>query len=263
MNFLNKKSWRASHAIWMRNATIYKRTWFKNLLPHFFEPFLYLLGMGVGLGFYIKSGVDGKEYLAFIGPGLVAAAAMNGATFESTYNVFVRMNMHKLYNAYLATPCSSWDVALGEMMWAVTRAFLYGFIFFLILGVYHLMGYSMLTSWRVLAVPFAIILSGMLFSCIGMFFTGMIKTIDYFAYYFTLFITPLFLFSGIFYPVERFPYGKQIAWFTPLYHCVHLMRGLMRGPFTVEHWISLVWIMVVSVLLFLALPRLYKSRLVD
>lgn len=263
MKILNKNFWRAAHAVWMRNVTIYRRTWIMNILPNFFEPFLYLLGMGVGLGFYIKSGVNGQEYLAFIGPGLVAAAAMNGATFETTYNVFVRMNRDKLYNAYLAAPCSPWDVALGETLWAITRAFIYGFIFFIILGAYTFMGHPMLTSWRAVAAPCAIMLIGMLFSCIGMVFTGIIKRMDYYAYYFTLFVTPLFLFSGIFYPVERFPFGKEIAWFTPLYHGVRLMRGLMQGPFSLEHWVSLLWIITVSVLLFLMLPRLYKKRLVD
>jgi lipooligosaccharide transport system permease protein len=250
-------------AVWQRNFTMYKHTWVMSLLPNFFEPFLYLLGMGVGLGVYLSEGIHGQDYVAFIGPGLVAAAAMNGASFEVTYNVFVRMNFAKLYNAYLATPASIIDIMAGEILWAVFRAVLYGAIFALILGLYSLVGYPIISSSTVWLLPFLLILIGTAFSAIGLFFTAVIKSIDLYSYYFTIFLTPLFLFSGIFYPVSRFPFGESIAWWTPLYHCVKLCRGVMQGPLTQDHLVSVIWLGALILLLFLFMPRFIRKKLLS
>ncbi len=263
MRSVTEQAWRSRYAIMMRNVTVYRRTWLMNLLPNFFEPFLYLLGMGVGLGYYLSDGMEQQSYIAFIGPGLVASAAMNGAVFETTYNIFVRMNFNRLYYAYLATPTSVQDIVYGELLWATMRAFLYGVIFFLILFVFNLLGHRVVTSYWALLVPFAIILCGAMFSVIGAFFTSMIKTIDMYSYFFTLFVTPLFLFSGIFYPVTRFPYGEVIAWFTPLYHCVRLMRGLMQGQISSDLLISTAWLIAVTALLLLFIPRKIAKKLIE
>ena len=259
----SKNSWKAAYAVWQRNVTIYKRSWKMSLLPNFFEPFLYLLGMGVGLGFYINDSINGISYLAFIAPGLVASAAMNGATFETTYNVFVRMVFDRIYNAYLGAPVRPRDIIFGEMLWAVTRAFIYGVIFLAILCLYRFLGYDLIQSWLVMFAPLVILLIGVLFAAIGLMFTCLIKSIDFYSYYFTLFLTPLFLFSGIFYPVTRFPHGETIAWFTPLYHGVRVMRALMLGNFGVSEWISVAWMLVVSAILLSISPRFFEKRLTD
>lgn len=263
MMYFNKKSLQAASAVWMRNFILYKRRWHLSILPNFFEPFLYLLGMGIGLGFYMKEGIAGSAYLAYIGPGLIAASAMNGASFECTWNVFVRMHRQKIYNAYIAAPALIGDVALGEALWAITRAFLYGFVFFLIVLSFTLMGFPIVTSKLAILAPLPIVLTGAVFTAIGMCFTALITVMDYYSYYFTLFLTPLFLFSGIFYPVDRFPLGAQIAWYTPLYHCVRLCRGIFQGPFTPECIVSALWLIVVTALLLALMPRLFKRRLID
>lgn len=252
-----------ARAVWLRNFTMYKHTWATSILPNFFEPFLYLLGMGVGLGAYMSQGLSGQDYIAFIAPGLVASAAMNGASFEVTYNVFVRMHFAKLYNAYLATPASIEDIMAGEILWAVFRSLVYGTIFTLILGLYTLIGYPIITQKTVLLLPFVLALIGAMFAAIGLVFTALVKSIDLFSYYFTLFLTPLFLFSGIFYPVSRFPHGDAIAWFTPLYHCVRLCRGIMQGPLTIEHSVSVIWLIGVTWLLYRLMPRLIRKKLLS
>ncbi len=254
------QSLRAIFAIWMRNVTVYKRTWAMNLLPNFFEPFLYLLGMGIGLGSYVKGGLT-PDYIAFIAPGLVAVSAMNGASFETTYNMFVRMNFNRLYDAYLASPARISDVIIGEVLWSATRATLYGMVFLMAVGFFELLGHSVITSERCLFVLPALFIVGLVFGVTGALFTSLITVIDMFGYYFTLFLTPMFLFSGIFYPVDRFPYGEQIAWFTPLYHAVRLMRGLMQGEWQAQHTNSLLWLMTIAVVLLMILPKMYKNKL--
>ncbi|PIE21892.1 MAG: ABC transporter permease [Planctomycetota bacterium] len=252
---------RMAFAVWMRNVTMYRRTWKLGLLPNFFEPVLYLVGMGIGLGYYIQRGDDGSlgeaGYLALIGPGLMASSAMNGASFEASWNMFVKMTFGRIYAGYLTTPCEIEDVQLGELLWGVTRALIYGMGFLSVVLVLTLLGYPIVTSWAVLLTPFAMVLTGLAFGLIGQLFTSYIQLIDLYSWYWTLFLTPLFLFSGIFFPVDRFAGMEEIAWCTPLFHCVRMMRALCQGPFGMEFWTSVVWLLVFCALL----QRLVPSRL--
>jgi lipooligosaccharide transport system permease protein len=250
-------------AVWRRNLTVYRHTWMMNVLPNFFEPLLYLLGLGVGLGFYIGDGFGGPaDYLVFIAPGLMAAAAMNGASFETTYNMFVKMNFAKLYDAYLSTPCQLQDIAFGELMWAVTRALIYGIGFLVVLGGFTAAGYPILQGWGVLLLPPALALVGAVFALIGQLFTSLVRVIDLYSYYFTLWLTPLFLFSGIFFPVDRFPGGPEIAWFTPLYHGVRLVRGLSQSQLGGAELVSVAWLAVVALALMAVVPRAMRRRMI-
>lgn len=253
--------WHMAVAVWRRNVTEYSHTWKMNLLPNFFEPLLYLVGMGIGLGYYLTSGMEGQNYLAYIAPGLMASAAMNGASFETTYNMFVKMTFARLYDAYMSTPAQVEDIAMGELMWAVTRSMIYGVAFLLVVAALAPFGVSILTSPTAVLIPFALVLVGAVFALIGQAFTSLIQQIDLYSYYYTLFLTPLFLFSGIFFPVDRFPAGETIAWFTPLYHCVRLMRGLAQGPLTGEHLVSVLWLLTVVVVLGAVVPRRLRKRL--
>ncbi len=248
-------------AVWRRNLTVYRRTWVMNILPNFFEPLLYLLGLGLGLGAYLEGGLEGRAYVAYIGPGLMAAAAMNGASYEVSYNVFVKLHFARLYDAYLTTPASVPDIVLGELLWAVTRALMYGLAFMLVLAGLTLAGFPMLTSPTALLLPLALALTGIVFALLGLIFTASIPVIDLYSYYFTLFLTPLFLFSGIFFPTSRFPHGETIAWFTPLYHAVRLARGLAQGPVGAEHAVSALWLAVLAAILFVFVPGRMARRL--
>lgn len=248
-------------AVWRRNLTVYRHTWLLNILPNFFEPLLYLVGMGVGLGYYLRQGMGGDDYLIFISPGLMAAAAMNGATFETTYNVFVKMTFARLYDAFLCTPCQLQDIAFGELLWAVTRALLYGCAFLVILIGFAIAGTPIVEGWGIAALPLTLALVGAMFGMIGLVFTAWVPVIDLYSYYYTLWLTPLFLFSGIFFPVDRFPAGAEIAWFTPLYHSVRLVRGLAHSQLGRAELVSLVWILVVCGILFWAVPRMMRRKM--
>ncbi|MCB9507460.1 MAG: ABC transporter permease [Myxococcales bacterium] len=249
-------------AVWRRNLTVYRRTWKMNILPNFFEPVLYLVGMGVGLGSYLGEDVGGTAYVAFIAPGLMAASAMNGATFETTYNIFIKMNFARVYDAFLGTPAQVQDIAFGELLWATTRALLYGLAFLLVTAALTVAGLPILTSPWALGLPLVLALTGVLFAALGELFTSLVKTIDLYSYYYTLFMTPLFLFSGIFYPVDRFPHGAAIAWFTPLYHAVRACRALATGDVGVATAADVTWIAVVAALAFAVVPRRTRAMLI-
>jgi lipooligosaccharide transport system permease protein len=215
-------------AVWRRNASMYRRTWKWNLLPNFFEPVFYLFSIGIGVGAYISE-MEGLSYLAFIAPGLVCVAAMNGASFEVTYNIYVRLMFEKTYDAMLTSPIEPDDILGGEVLWAMTRACIYGGCFFLVLALFRLTPLPS-SLWVVPLIP----LTGLLFAAIGMTFSLRIPNIDMFSFYFTLFLTPLFLFSGVFFPLEeRLPSAwLWVAEALPLLHPVRLARGAFAGQFS-------------------------------
>jgi len=246
-------------AVWRRNAAMYRRTWKLNLLPNFFEPLLYLASIGIGVGSYVSS-MGGVSYVQFLAPGLVAVAAMNGATFEVTYNVFVRMNFEKAYDAMLTTPVQPDDVLAGELLWALTRACIYGGCFLLVIAALGLCSFASL----LLTLPM-IPLGGLLFASLGLAFSLRVPAIDVFNFYFTLFLTPLFLFSDVFFPLaERLPvWGQWLAEALPLLHPVRLARAAFALDFGWIHLWDVAYVVVLSALLLRSARSAVRARLVS
>jgi lipooligosaccharide transport system permease protein len=241
---------------WLRNATIFKHTYKLSLLAWFIEPVIYLVAMGLGLGKYLQQ-VNGITYIDFIAPGLVALSVMYGATFETTWNAYFKMERARIYEAAVSTPVGLEDVALGEALWATTRAMIYGGAFIVIaipFGVFH--------SWLGVLAPVAMALIGLMFALLGLTFTYVITMVDYLSYYWTLFLTPMFMFSGIFFPLDKLPGWLQAAaWFMPLKHAVELMRALLTSGDPAAAARAALWIVVVTLAVF-ALPlNLLRRRL--
>jgi lipooligosaccharide transport system permease protein len=210
-----------------RNFIVYKRAWVV-FLTGFMEPVLYLFSIGIGVADLVDEFrlPDGSVigYTEFVAPALLASAAMQGALFDSTFNIFFRMKYAKLYDAVLATPLRPWDVATGEVTWALLRGTAYSAMFVLVMIT---MG---LTSswWTVLALPAAMLI-GYAFAGTGMALTTWMKSWQDFEYI-QLVIMPMFLFSGTFYPIDTYPSWLQwIVQITPLYQGVTLCRGFTTG----------------------------------
>jgi lipooligosaccharide transport system permease protein len=237
---------------------MYRRSWALNILPNFFEPVLYLVSMGIGVGAYISE-MGGTSYLAFLAPGLVAVAAMNGASFEVTYNAFVRLNFEKTYESMLTTPIQPEDVLAGEVLWAVTRASIYGGAFLLVV-----MLWGLATPLETLIALPLVPLAGLLFAAIGIAFSLRIPSIELFSFYFTLFLTPLFLFSDVFFPLQERLTGAwlYVAEALPLLHPVRLMRaafGAEVAPTTLLWDLSYVFVLTTGLLALAA--RVIRARL--
>ncbi len=244
-------------SVWKRNFALYRRTWRLNLLPNFFEPVLYLVSMGIGVGAYIQE-MGGTSYIAFIAPGLVAVAAMNGASFEVTYNAFVRMNFEKTYESMLTTPIQPEDVLAGEILWAVTRSTIYGGAFLLVIAAMGLVG----PGRALIALPL-VPLTGLLFAAIGIAFSLRIPNIDLFSFYFTLFLMPLFLFSDVFFPLKERLAGiwLYVAEVLPLLHPVRLMRTAFDGSFSTTVLWDLGYVVVLAGVLLVTAARVTRRRL--
>lgn len=202
------------------------------MISGFVEPVLYLLSMGIGLGALIGTvqGPGGTEisYAAYIAPALLTVSAMNGALYDSTMNVFFKMNYAKLYQNMLYTSLGPLDVALGEIFLALLRGFLYATGFTIVMAVMGLVT----TWWALLMVP-ASVLIAFGFASIGMGITSYIRTFQQLDWV-TFVMLPMFLFSATFYPLTVYP--EPIQWLIqalPLWHGVELLRQLSVGAFGV------------------------------
>ena len=248
---------RIAARVWRRDLRVFSKIWKGALLPNFFDPLFYLVAMGFGLGTYLAR-VEGIPYEQFIAPGLVASAVMWAASFEVTWNVYIKMEENRLYDAVLSTPVEVQDLVAAEVAWAATRAVIYGTSFLVVVSLFGLVE----SPWAV-ATPAFLVIGGACFGMIGMTFTSLVARIDLYSYYYTLFITPLFLFSGIFYPLDDLPgWVTVVAWFTPLYHLVEITRGLLLDPDLGAVLGNASWLVAITVALFVVPVRAMSRRLV-
>jgi len=219
----------ASGRVWLRNWLVYRRLWHRSLAFGFLQPVLFLTAMGLGIGALLSpSSLDafgGVPYIDWLGPGLLAAMAMQTATFESTYPIMNKIMWGRNYEAMLSTPLQIRNIVWGELAWSAFRIGTLAVIFLLVLAVFGIPQSPM----AVLAIPFTILI-GLAFSSCLIAFTATQKNDVGFSAVFRFIINPLFLFSGTFFPLTQLPEPLQvIAWLTPLFHGVQLVRGSILG----------------------------------
>lgn len=216
-----------------RPQRMLERQWMVNrsggwmiLLSGFFEPLFYLLSIRVGFGALVGDVEDGGQlipYAEFVAPALMAASAMNGALYESTMNVFFRLKYDKVYDAALATPLTSGDVALGEMGYATIRGALYSAAFLVTMWALGMTN----SVWALGMLPVAILIS-FSFSSVGMAATTYMRSWADFEYVPSIML-PMFLFSATFYPLSSYGDWQWVVQISPLYHGVAMMRALNFG----------------------------------
>ncbi|MCC6618445.1 MAG: ABC transporter permease [Chloroflexi bacterium] len=219
--------WRARRLV-ERNIMVYRHQWLI-IFSGVFEPIFYLAGIGLGLGGIVQTVplADGRlvAYAAFVAPALLATAAMNGAVFETIFNVFFKLNFAKTYDGVLATPMGITEIAIGEMLWALMRSALYAVAMFFIMWAFGLI----LSPWGVLMIPAALLVAAA-FSAAGLAGTSYLRSVNDFDVPMGLIVMPMFLFSGTFFPISIYPWFIQaFMQATPLYHSISLIRGLSTG----------------------------------
>ena len=245
-------------AVWRRDLDVFRRLFWVNFAVPMLEPILYLLALGFGLGLFVKE-INGISYPRFIAPGLVAVAIMYGSFFECSYASFVRMYYQKTFDAIVATPVNLEEVVAGEILWGATRATINAAVVFFVVVAFGLS--SPLPLAGILPLAF---LGGILFGSLGMISTALVPGIEYFNIPIFLFLTPMFLFSGTFFPLEVLPRVAQKASYAllPLTHTVRMARSLMLSRPGIALFESLVWTVVVTLIAFPLALYLMQRRLI-
>lgn len=260
MSIQSNLSWRFLR-VWWRNLIVYRRLWKVNFLVPLLEPVFYILAFGLGfrrlVGDISYAGLH-LSYTQFIAPALIAIAVMWNSFFETTYGSFVRMYYQKTFDAMIATPLSLEEIILAEVIWSATKAAAAAGIMLVVLALF---GFIDLPS-GLLVIPLAF-LGGIAFGAIGMLFTGIVPSIDMFNLPVFLFITPLFLFSGTFFPVSGLPLWAQKASFVfPLYHVVEMTRLFSIGRMEAMPLLSIGYLLLFSVVFLMLAIRSMRRRLI-
>jgi lipooligosaccharide transport system permease protein len=250
-------TWRAVR-VWERNLTVFRKYSLPSLVgPSVGEPLLYLLGLGFGLGALVGR-VGGQRYVEFVAPGMVMSSAMFAAAYECTYGVHVRMIHQKTYEAILATPLSLEDIVAGDVLWGASKGAFNGMVMLMVVGLFGLTR----SPWA-LAVPVVIALVALLFAALSLVVAALAKSFEFFNYYLTLVVTPMFLFCGVFFPLESLPrWAQALARVLPLTYAVRASRSLMQGRPDLAAVVPLLWLIPAIVAAFLLAARLVRRRLI-
>jgi lipooligosaccharide transport system permease protein len=234
--------------------TFWKATTFSSLL----EPIVYLLAFGVGLGATLVNRVDGLDYVQYVGTGMVATAVIFSSAFPAMFGTFVKERFQRTYDAILAAPVDVEELVTAEMLWIGLRASIYG-CFPLIVS----FAFGLDPTPGMLLVPLFAFFTSLIFSAFGIAVAASVAKIDQFNYVTTLFITPLFLVAGTFFPIDQLPEGVQVAsQLNPLHHLVELVRHAAFG-FEATDLLRVAFLIVVAVALWRVAVNRMERRLID
>jgi len=246
--------------VFLRNLISYKRFVAPTLVISLGQPLFYLLTFGIGMGAYMGY-IGGKPYLQFLVPGVLISSVMLSSTFECLYDTFVKMVHERLYDSLIATPASVEDVVAGDIVWGAFRGILSGALMMVVAMCMGVLPASLASAILLLAL---MVFVGVLFSSLAMIVTSFAQNFDFFSFYTELVITPMLFFSGVFFPLDKFPqWVKTFAQFLPLTHAVELSRAIFTGnPKPGLAWNFAVLLMV-EIAAFAIGIKLMKRRLIN
>jgi lipooligosaccharide transport system permease protein len=254
-------SWRAI-SVWRRNFLVWKKLAIPSVLGNLADPMIYMFGFGYGLGSLFPASLPqfgGGSYIAFLAAGTVCSSTMNASSFEALYSAFSRMHVQRSWEAIMNAPVALDDIVLGELLWAAAKASLSGVAILVVVAAMGL-ATSPLALW---AIP-AIFLTGLAFAAPGLIITALAPSYDFFMYYFTLFITPMTLLSGVFFPLDQLPAGFQAAaQALPLTHSVALIRPLLLGLVPEAAWLHVAILAAITVVAYWIAVGLTRRRLLS
>ncbi|RKX78999.1 MAG: ABC transporter [Spirochaetes bacterium] len=251
--------WNRIFSVWYRHVRVYSKNLISNGFPPFLEPLIFLAGIGLGLGNYIEQ-MKGFPYLQFLSSGLLVSTAMFTAAFECSFGTFIRLEFDKVYDGMLSAPITANNLLIGEMLWAGTKGF-----FFTIPVMIVVSSFRILPVGRVMLAPVVGFLTGTMFAAFSLFVTSFVKTINHFNFYFTGFISPMFFFSGIVFPVDNLPsFIRPLAELLPLTHPVRISRSVCLNTVSLPLFFTdLLYIAVFTFFFGLFAVKRLKRRLIN
>lgn len=228
---------RRAYRYWRRNLDVFLATWKTTVLPPILEPILYLVAFGAGVGMLI-GGIayrgETVSYLAFVAPGMIAVGSLFWAFFEGTYSTFVRFRYQRTLEAVMSTPLTPEEILVGEILWAASKGLIAGLVTGSVVAALGLL------SWpHALLLPAVLALGSVAFAALGVFCCGLVKSIDAINVPTFVFVMPMYLFSGTFFPLDVMPgWARAVAQLLPLTHLVNLVRALALGRLYASLWLD-------------------------
>jgi lipooligosaccharide transport system permease protein len=245
--------------VFVRNVISYKRFIFTTFLVSLGQPLFYLLTFGIGMGAYMGN-LGGKSYLYFLVPGVLVSSVMMSASFECMFGTFVKMIHEHLYDSLIATPVSAEDAIAGDIAWGAFRGMVSGILMMVVASFMGVFAVSIVNLFLLLIL---MLLVGVMFASIAMIVTSYAPNFDFFSYYTELIMTPMLFFSGVFFPLDKFPGWMQtFAQFLPLTHAVNISRAIFYGKASPGLTVNFLVIAVLEVVTFYLGIMLMKQRLI-
>jgi lipooligosaccharide transport system permease protein len=240
---------------WRRNFLAWKKYWLSSLMFAVGEPFIYMLGLGYGLGRLVPE-LGGMTYIMFVASGTLAFSIVNGATFEAMYSAFARMQIQRTWDGVLNAPMSLSDVVLGEWVFAAAKSVISCIAFAMAL---MLLGVS--REWTLIFIIPIALLIGLVFAGIALIMTSIANGYEFFSYWFSLGVMPLAMISGVFFPMSELPTALQaVSYCLPMSHAVELVRPLLQGKAPPNLWLNLAVLFVYAIGTFTIALALFKRR---
>jgi lipooligosaccharide transport system permease protein len=243
--------------VWYRDAYVFVKLWKTNLFPPLIEPYLYLLALGLGVGFYVTE-MDGVDYLTFVAPGIIVTTSIMQATFECTYGSYFRMAFQSTFDAIISTPVNPEEVSLGEICWGASRSVINAAALMVSLAIFGRLD----LAWApvILAIQFLI---GMQFGALSLWITSKVHQTEYFNFFLSGVIFPAQMLTGAFFPLSRIPEVLQpIAWAVPLTSAIDLTRGIMLDRLGWHSLLELAYVTVTTLILVEVALRSMRRRLI-
>jgi lipooligosaccharide transport system permease protein len=258
----SEPAWLRWRAVYAHAWRTYTHTWKGTAYSRVAEPVFFLAAMGVGLGSLVNARHSGRlgglSYLDFVGPGLVAAAALQTAAFEATWPVLGAIKWHRTYHGMLAGPLSVADLVTGQLAWIGTSVALSAGTYLAVVAAFG----AIHSAMAVLAFP-AAVLCGVAFAAPVVAFAATAENDTGFSVLYRFVVVPLFLFSGTFFPITQLPRWMQyVAYATPLWHGVSLTRDLALGAASRDDLVHVAYLLLLLVVGVAAARRTFANRLV-
>lgn len=240
------------YSVWYRHMRVYTKNLISNGFPPFLEPLVFLAGIGLGLGKYIVS-MDGVPYIQFLAVGLVVTSAMFTSAFECSYGTFIRLEYEKVYDGMLAAPMTVNNLFLGEILWAGTKGLFFSTCVLFVIFVFRVIPVSF-----TILIPLVGFITGVMFGTVSLLITSFVKNINHLNFYFTGFISPMFFFSGIVFPLNSLPKTiRPIAELFPMTHPVRMVRAIYNLHFEPILIFSIIYcVVIITITGYFAIKRL-------
>lgn len=242
-------------AVFRRNFLVWRKTAWSTIMGDVLEPMVVLLALGYGMGVLVPE-IQGVPYIVFLSAGSICMGTLYGATFESTYAAFSRLQIQRTWDGMLNTPVSLDDVIWAEALWATAKALKSGVAILLVVALLDISRVPTL-----LWIPPVLAVAGFTFASLGLAVSALARSYDFFIYYFTLFITPTVFLSGVFFPMENLPRAMVfVVDLLPMAAAIDLVRPLVLGEPPVSPWLHLAQLAITGLLALWVTAILMRRR---